>query len=513
MIGGRERRRPACCASSASRTLHARVLRHLARGGRRRDRAGDRRRARGARRVGELALEPARGRLPARGRPARRPVARATSTPPRCSARARPCARPRSTPPPSSSTSCASTRTSPSELAEQQPISTPGRPQPPRAARRSRASSTRHAVQLHGDRRQPADRAGADGQHRRLEAVARPRCSRQLVDVPDPARGRAARRRDQLRARRSASRSSRSASITPSSPACTSRARAQVFRSLFREVGERIDRYRVVPAARRRDGRQGLRRRARLGRAAGGRDRARARLVRVPGAEVLGGLARLHPRHALARGARARRSRSSGEIRQGDPPISSTFMGAVIDGARSRGCSEAHRGRKASSERRRIAAAAAAPTTARAGSSSRRSSRPTDPHFDTMQRELFGPCLTVYSYPETRYAETLELCDGTSPYALTGSIFARDRARDRAGAPRRCATPPATSTSTTSPRARSSASSPSAAVARLGHERQGRLVEQPRALVVAAHGQGDARSAARSATRYPAHGARRTTGQ
>ena len=68
-----------------------------------------------------------------------------------------------------------------------------------------------------------------------------------------------------------------------------------------------------------------------------------------------------------------------------------------------------------------------------------------------MERELFGPCLTVYPYPEARYAETLELCDSTSPYALTGSIFARrpqPRSRWRT---RSCATRPATSTSTTSP--------------------------------------------------------------
>ncbi len=37
-----------------------------------------------------------------------------------------------------------------------------------------------------------------------------------------------------------------------------------------------------------------------------------------------------------------------------------------------------------------------------------------------------APALSLV--PEARYAETLELCDGTSPYALTGSIFARDRA-------------------------------------------------------------------------------------
>ncbi|UCF99599.1 MAG: L-glutamate gamma-semialdehyde dehydrogenase [Spirochaetaceae bacterium] len=50
-----------------------------------------------------------------------------------------------------------------------------------------------------------------------------------------------------------------------------------------------------------------------------------------------------------------------------------------------------------------------------------------DPHFRTMQEEIFGPVLTIYLYDEDRYVETLELCDKTSPYALTGAIFARDR--------------------------------------------------------------------------------------
>jgi 1-pyrroline-5-carboxylate dehydrogenase len=44
-----------------------------------------------------------------------------------------------------------------------------------------------------------------------------------------------------------------------------------------------------------------------------------------------------------------------------------------------------------------------------------------------MCEEIFGPVLTVHVYPEKRYEETLELCDTTSPYALTGSIFAQDR--------------------------------------------------------------------------------------
>ena len=50
-----------------------------------------------------------------------------------------------------------------------------------------------------------------------------------------------------------------------------------------------------------------------------------------------------------------------------------------------------------------------------------------DPHYATMETELFGPVLTVFVYPDNNYAETLDLCDQTSPYALTGSIFARDR--------------------------------------------------------------------------------------
>ena len=51
-----------------------------------------------------------------------------------------------------------------------------------------------------------------------------------------------------------------------------------------------------------------------------------------------------------------------------------------------------------------------------------------DPRYATMETELFGPVLTIYVYKDQDYAETLALCDRTSPYALTGAIFARDRA-------------------------------------------------------------------------------------
>jgi 1-pyrroline-5-carboxylate dehydrogenase len=50
-----------------------------------------------------------------------------------------------------------------------------------------------------------------------------------------------------------------------------------------------------------------------------------------------------------------------------------------------------------------------------------------NPRYITMCEELFGPVLTVYVYEDEKYDETLEILDKTSPYALTGAIFARDR--------------------------------------------------------------------------------------
>jgi 1-pyrroline-5-carboxylate dehydrogenase len=66
----------------------------------------------------------------------------------------------------------------------------------------------------------------------------------------------------------------------------------------------------------------------------------------------------------------------------------------------------------------------------------------TDPSFDLMQRELFGPVVTAYVYDEKRYDDALDVANKTSPYALTGSVFAtersaiaaaHDRLRDAAG--------------------------------------------------------------------------------
>jgi len=50
-----------------------------------------------------------------------------------------------------------------------------------------------------------------------------------------------------------------------------------------------------------------------------------------------------------------------------------------------------------------------------------------NPMFTTMKEEIFGPVMTVYVYEDQKYEETLHLCDQTSPFGLTGSIFSNDK--------------------------------------------------------------------------------------
>jgi 1-pyrroline-5-carboxylate dehydrogenase len=49
------------------------------------------------------------------------------------------------------------------------------------------------------------------------------------------------------------------------------------------------------------------------------------------------------------------------------------------------------------------------------------------PDFVTMCEEIFGPVVTIYVYPDDRWSETLDVLDATSPYGLTGAVFAEDR--------------------------------------------------------------------------------------
>ena len=50
-----------------------------------------------------------------------------------------------------------------------------------------------------------------------------------------------------------------------------------------------------------------------------------------------------------------------------------------------------------------------------------------NPHFRLMEEEIFGPVVTCYVYKDGEFDETMKLVDGTSPYALTGCVFAQDR--------------------------------------------------------------------------------------
>ena len=51
-----------------------------------------------------------------------------------------------------------------------------------------------------------------------------------------------------------------------------------------------------------------------------------------------------------------------------------------------------------------------------------------DPSYRLFCEEIFGPVLSVYAYDDAKWKETLDLVDRTSPYALTGAVFAKDRA-------------------------------------------------------------------------------------
>ena len=50
-----------------------------------------------------------------------------------------------------------------------------------------------------------------------------------------------------------------------------------------------------------------------------------------------------------------------------------------------------------------------------------------NPNYDTMNRELFGPLVTIYIYPDNDWENTLKLIDKTSDYALTGAVYSQDR--------------------------------------------------------------------------------------
>jgi 1-pyrroline-5-carboxylate dehydrogenase len=112
-------------------------------------------------------------------------------------------------------------------------------------------------------------------------------------------------------------------------------------------------------------------------------------------------------------------------IAMGDVTDFRNFMGAVIDRA-------AYNSITAYLEEARHASDAAILVGGEADDTTGYFIRPTiiearRPDCRTMCEEIFGPVVTVYVYPEQQWAETLKLVDETSPYALTGAVFANDR--------------------------------------------------------------------------------------
>jgi 1-pyrroline-5-carboxylate dehydrogenase len=112
-------------------------------------------------------------------------------------------------------------------------------------------------------------------------------------------------------------------------------------------------------------------------------------------------------------------------IPQGDVSDFSNFMGAVIDG-------RAYANHMKAIEYARSAGTAKVIAGGKGDDKVGWFIRPTvietsDPDFKLLREELFGPILTVYPYADGKFDETLELCDRTSPYGLTGAIFATDR--------------------------------------------------------------------------------------
>jgi 1-pyrroline-5-carboxylate dehydrogenase len=113
-------------------------------------------------------------------------------------------------------------------------------------------------------------------------------------------------------------------------------------------------------------------------------------------------------------------------VTMGDPSDLSVFMGAVIDEPSFRKHEAVLAAARTDSHLRLVAGG-------EADDSVGWFVRPTiyetdDPGHDLMQRELFGPILTVYPYGDSDWPSVLRLVDETSPYALTGAVFAQDRA-------------------------------------------------------------------------------------
>ncbi|MHC4738818.1 MAG: L-glutamate gamma-semialdehyde dehydrogenase [Planctomycetota bacterium] len=114
-----------------------------------------------------------------------------------------------------------------------------------------------------------------------------------------------------------------------------------------------------------------------------------------------------------------------GQIKMGDVTDFSTFMGAVIDANSFATIKEYIEYARNSADMDIIVGGGCDDSTGYFIEPTIVVSK--EPKSKLMAEEIFGPVLTVYVYPEGEYEQMLDVCDQTSPYALTGAIFALDR--------------------------------------------------------------------------------------
>ena len=248
------------------------------------------------------------------------------------------------------------------------------------------------------------------------------------------------------------------------SPGSTSPARPRVFNGMWQTVGAGHGALPQLPAHRRRDRRQGLHRRPPVRRPRRARDGDRPRVVRVPGPEVLGRLARLRAVEPVAGSCASGWPEQVATIKVGRRrPTSATSWARSSTRTRSRRSATRSRRRSEHGETRRSSSAAA--TTTRSGFFVEPTVIETrDPDFRLLRDELFGPVVTTYVYDEARWDDTLDLDrpdrsvrpdrrrvrrgprrgpGGGRPPALRGRQLLRqrqaDRRRRRAAAVRRLA--------------------------------------------------------------------------
>jgi len=202
-----------------------------------------------------------------------------------------------------------------------------------------------------------------------------------------------------------------------------------VFNSMWKTIGATMGRYRSYP---------------RIVGETGGKDfivaHASADPQALAVAVVRGGyeyqgqkcsaVSRIYVPRSLWDDVRDRIASMIGDIRMGDVRDFRNFMGAVIDGKAFDGIAS-----YLEDARRNAKVIAGGGTDSATGFFVQPTLvETTDPGYRLLCEEIFGPVVTAHVYDDARWAETLKVVDETSPYALTGAVFATDRAAIREAA-------------------------------------------------------------------------------